>query len=164
MIDRHTDISKSWTHGNMPQETDRKGHRRDDLGENLGLRRWVLQLLQVRPWVKLDRVGEELPTTLSLYGPGLGSGFTRLAACLSSNPLQNLTSLPRLSGLDKSHLLQRAPHATPALPRLCTEHHSLSLLLSSSSVVVHQFFCVCQLYLLFKDGSSGCTPHLTHCP
>lgn len=60
-------------------------------------------------------------------------------AFLSSDPFQNLTNPPMLSGQADSHLLQRALPASPALPSLCTERQSLSVLLSSSSAVVHHF-------------------------
>ena len=84
-------------------------------------------------------------------------------AFLSSGPFQNLTNPPMLSGWADSHLLQRALPASPALPSLCTERQSLSVLLSSSSAVVHQSLCISSL----KTGVVAfllCTPHLVHCP
>lgn len=108
IIDRHTDVSKRWTHRNTPKEADRKNHRRAGLGENLGLWRWVLQLLRYdldENWV--GWVLSDLPQAHYLVQV--------LALPTSSSlSLQNLRSPSMLSGLAHNHLLQRALPASPA--------------------------------------------------
>lgn len=110
IVDKHTDVSKRWTHRNTPEEADRKSHWRADLGENLGLWRWVLQLLRYdleENWVGWG--WSDLPQ--AHYLVQVLAQALPTSRCLS---LQNLMSPPVFSGLAHNHLLQRALPASPA--------------------------------------------------
>lgn len=149
IIDRQTDASKRWTHRNMPEGADRRSHRRADLGENLGLWKWLLQLLRYdldETWVGWGRSDlTQTPYLLQVLAQALPTS--------SSLSLQNLPSPPTRSGLAHNLLLQRALPASPAL--------SLDSALSiSASAVVHQSLCVS-----LKMGVVAfllCSPQLVH--
>ena len=92
----------------MPKEADRKSHQRADLGVNLGLWRWVLQLLRYD-------LGENWVGWV-LSDPPQAHYLVQVLALPTSSSLslQNLRSPPMLSGLAHNHLLQRALPASPA--------------------------------------------------